>query len=677
MPKILVTSALPYANGDIHIGHLVEYIQTDIFVRFLKLIGEDVIYMCASDAHGTPIEINARRQGMTPRELVDFYHEKHKEDFGRFHIRFDEFYTTDSPENQRHSEIIYLRAKEKGHVVTREIEQYYCESCGRFLPDRYIKGTCPKCGALDQYGDVCEVCGATYRPTELIEPHCALCGEQPGLRTSRHFFFKLNDFSDYLRDWTAAEGRLQDEVRAFVGNWIEQGLQDWDISRDGPYFGFRIPGEEDKYFYVWLDAPVGYIAATEHFCAGRDDRTVDEYWLDHESDAEIHHFIGKDISYFHTLFWPAMLKAAHYRTPTAVHVHGFLTVDGRKMSKSRGTFITARRFAESLDPLYLRYYYAAKLNNSAFDLDLNTDEFVTRINAELVNNVANLISRTIGFLNKRLDSRLGRVPTDDETSRIVAEIEQAVVGARRLYLDLQLGQALQKILHISTLANGYVQDRAPWDLMKAPDGAERARDALTFAINAVKTITVLLKPAIPSFCARVEEMLKVPGLTWEDASFAPDKLLENREIGSFVKLVDRLEPDAFETIVSSGAESAEQTEDGGGVPAFAEEILIEDFAKVDLRVGKVLSAEAVEKSDKLLRLEVDLGLERRTILAGLKQAVDPDDLVGSSVAVVANLKPRKMKFGVSQGMILAGVAPDGSVSVCRLDDSLPAGSPIK
>ncbi len=678
MRKILVTSALPYANGDIHIGHLVEYIQTDVFVRFLRLTGEDVIYVCASDAHGTPIEINAGKKGITPAELVDFYHKKQQEDFAQFEISFDEFHTTDSPENQRHSELIYSRAKDKGHIARREIEQYYCEHCGRFLPDRYIKGTCPKCSTEDQYGDVCESCGATYRPTELIDAKCALCGQSPDLRTTEHLFFRLEDFRDFLVEWTATSGRLQSEVLAFVRTWIDQGLQDWDISRDGPYFGFPIPGEKDKYFYVWLDAPIGYIAATEHYCSGKPNRNVEEYWLDHGSPVEIHHFIGKDIAYFHTLFWPSMLKAADYRTPDAVHVHGFLTVDRRKMSKSRGTFITARLFSRFIEPEYLRYYYGAKLSHQPSDLDLNTDEFVERVNAELVNNVTNLISRTFGFLNKRLESRIGVVPSDEQTSEALREISAAVSEVKKLYEDLQFGQATQKMLHISTIANGYIQSRTPWDLMKDPSTHEEARNVLTFAVNAIKVLAVLLKPIIPSFCAKLETMLGRGELTWTDAELNAG-LMEKCEVGQFVKLAERLERGTFDQLLEASRESLAEVDAQPAldIPEFKEEITIDDFAKVDLRAGKVLSAEHVKGSDKLLKLEVDLGRETRTVFAGVKNFYEPDALVGRSVMVVANLKPRKMKFGTSYGMVLAGVDPEGRVTVCEPGEAVPPGSIIR
>ncbi len=670
MPKILVTSALPYANGDIHMGYLVECIQTDIFVRFLRLIGEDVIYMCACDAHGTPIEINASRRGISPRELVEYYHERHREDLARFEISFDEYYTTDSPENRRHCEAIFLAAKDKGHIFTQDIEQYYCENCKRFLPDRYIRGICPKCGAADQYGDVCEKCGATYSPTDVIEPACALCGAAPSLKTSTHYFFKLSDFRDFLVEWTATPRRLQESVLAFVRGWIDQGLQDWDISRDGPYFGFEIPGETDKFFYVWMDAPIGYIAATEHYCRGRHDRTVEEYWCNKDSDALIHHFIGKDIVPFHTLFWPATLKAADYRIPDAVHVHGFLTVDGKKMSKSRGTFITARRFAEFVNPSCLRYYYATKLSDSIDDLDLNIEEFAHRVNSELVNNITNLISRTVGFLNKRLDSRLGKIPED--AAALIPQVEAAIVRARGDYEILRFGRVMKEILQISDLANNFIQQREPWALMKS--NPEDSRDVLTFAVNCIKAITILLKPVLPSYCRKVERILNLGDLTWEDLRLD----LQNRQIGQFEKLADRLESDTLGKLIAASRDDL-----AGGiapvapeVPEFGAEITMDDLGRVDLRAGKILAAEEVKGSDRLVNLEVDLGRETRTILAGIKQSYAPADLIGRTVVVVANLKPRKMKFGTSAGMILAGVDSSGKIGLCELNPPVPPGTPI-
>ena len=669
LSKLIVTSALPYANGDIHIGHLVEYIQTDIFVRFQRLIGNNVLYVCASDAHGTPIEINAAKKGMTPQALVGEFHDRHQADFSRFEVSFDEFYTTDSPENQKHCEIIYLRAKEKGHIDSRDIEQFYCERCGRFLPDRYIKGTCPKCSALEQYGDVCESCGATYRPTELQDAHCAICGAKPEMRSSLHLFFKLIDFNDFLREWTSERGHLQDEVKGFVHTWIDQGLRDWDISRDGPYFGFRIPGEENKFFYVWLDAPIGYIGATEHYCAGKDDVSVEEYWIDHASKTEIHHFIGKDIAYFHTLFWPAMLKAANYRIPTAVHVHGFLTVDSRKMSKSRGTFITARQFADQINPWFLRYFYAAKLGPTIDDIDLNLEEFVNRTNAELVNNITNLISRSVSFLNKRLDSRLGIVPQGCE-----GLIKDVLAHADRCLHDynaLKYSNVVRNILAISDIANNYVQQNEPWATIKSDP--EKARNDLTFAINCSKILAILLKPIVPSYSVKVEQILGLDNLRWEDIKFD----LEQRSVNVFEKLVERLEPGAMTRLIEASKDDLAVKEHKTDTPDFKEEIAFDDFGKIDLRVGKILSASEVEGSDKLLKLRVDVGREIRTVFAGIKSSYSPQDLVGRKAAVVCNLAPRKMRFGTSEAMVLAASSPEGKIVLCDFGEEISPGSVIK
>ncbi|MBI5249639.1 MAG: methionine--tRNA ligase subunit beta, partial [Desulfomonile tiedjei] len=466
------------------------------------------------------------------------------------------------------------------------------------------------------------------------------------------------------------EDRLQPEVRAFVRTWIDQGLQDWDISRDGPYFGFRIPGEEDKFFYVWLDAPIGYIAATEHYSATHPDRSVEEYWLDHASDAEIHHFIGKDIAYFHTLFWPAMLQAADYRIPTAVHVHGFLTVDSRKMSKSRGTFITARLFADHLNPWYLRYYYATKLGNSIDDLDLNIEEFVNRTNAELVNNITNLVSRTIGFLNKRLDSKLGSIP--DSVQDLVGQIESLIQQTENEYRNLRFAAATRNILAISDIANNYVQHNEPWATIKTQP--ERARNDLTFAANCIKIVAVLLKPVLPSYCARIEQILGLDDLKWKDARFD----LENHEVRPFTKLLDRLEPGVIESVIDASRESLTVQEPvAANVPDFKEEITIDDFTGIDLRAGRILSAESVEGSDKLLKLMVDLGKHTRVVFAGIKSSYEPSDIVGRTVVVVANLKPRKMRFGTSEGMVLAAVGHDGKVVLCELGDMVRPGTPIK
>jgi methionyl-tRNA synthetase len=539
--KILVTSALPYANGSIHLGHLVEYIQTDIYVRLLKLTGRDAIYMCADDTHGTPIEIKARQAGVTPEELVGHYHEEHQKDFADFHIAFDCFYSTNSPENRYHAETIFQRLLEKGHIVKRPVAQYFCERDERFLPDRYIRGQCPneQCRAADQYGDVCEVCGTTYNPTDLADPRCAICGTPPVIRESDHYFFTLGKYESFLREWISHPGRLQPEIRRFIENWFREGLKDWDISRDGPYFGFKIPGEENKYFYVWLDAPIGYIATTEKYCkeTGCD---FASYWLD--SGARIYHVIGKDIVYFHTLFWPAMLKGAGYSLPDRVFVHGFLTVNGEKMSKSRGTFLNAREYLNHLDPQYLRYYYAAKLNGQPDDLDLNFEDFVTRVNAELINKIANLVSRVVPFVNKNFEGRLGALPA--EAAAIIDEIRERVPRIQGHYEKLEFNRAVQEIVAISDRANKYFQDQAPWDLFKTDP--EAARSVCTFAINACRTVAVLMQPILPAFARDVERILRVPLKHFSDALLFD---LENREIGPFVRLIERIDPKKVQALL--------------------------------------------------------------------------------------------------------------------------------
>lgn len=651
---ILVTSALPYANGSIHLGHLVEYIQTDIFVRFLKMTGHDAVYMCADDTHGTPIEVNARRAGITPEALISRYYEEHQRDFADFHIAFDCFYSTNSPENQRHSEYIFERLRQQGHIVTRPVAQYYCEPDGRFLPDRFIRGTCPNpsCRATEQYGDVCEVCGTTYNPTDLQDPRCAICGTPPVIRESLHYFFTLGEYAGFLRDWVTTPGRLQPEVRRFIETWLNEGLRDWDVSRDGPYFGFKIPGEDNKYFYVWLDAPVGYIATTEKFCleTGRD---FDAYW--HNPAAKIYHIIGKDIVYFHTLFWPAMLHGANYTLPSKVLVHGFLTVNGEKMSKTRGTFVNARTYLEHLDPQYLRYYYAAKLNGQPEDLDLNLEDFVNRVNAELVNKITNLVSRVVPFVTRQFAGRVGQLAP--EVQPLIDDIRERLPRIREAYERLETSRAVQEIVAIAETANKYFQDAAPWDVVKQDPQAAQA--ICTFAVNCCRSVTALIKPILPRYAAEVEAMLRIPELHFDDAAHFD---LQDQEIGPFQRLVERVELQKVEAMLAASAESLGAipvTPPPAPVQELAPPIRIDDFAKVDLRVATVLHAETVEGADKLLRLRVDIGSEQRTIFAGIRHSYRPEDLVGKQVIVVANLQPRKMRFGVSEGMLLAA-GPDSA-----------------
>lgn len=651
---ILITSALPYANGSIHLGHLVEYIQTDIFVRFLKMTGRDAVYMCADDTHGTPIEVNARRAGIPPEEFIAHYYIEHQRDFADFHIVFDCFYSTNSPENRQHSEYIFERLRQQGHIVTRPVSQYYCEADGRFLPDRFIRGTCPnqKCQAPEQYGDVCEVCGTTYNPTDLQDPRCAICGTPPVLRESVHYFFTLGVYETFLRQWMNEPGRLQPETRHALEAWFTEGLRDWDVSRDGPYFGFKIPGEENKYFYVWLDAPVGYIATTAKFCqdTGRD---FDAYW--HNPKAQIYHIIGKDIAYFHTLFWPAMLQGAGYTLPSKVLVHGMLTVDGEKMSKSRGTFINARTYLDHLDPQYLRYYYAAKLNGKPEDLDLNLDDFVHRVDAELVNKIANLVSRVVPFVTRQFAGQLGRLGPAVEP--LIADIRARIPRIRDSYERLEFNRAIQDIVNIAEIGNKYFQDAAPWDAVKQDRAAAQA--ICTFGANCCRTVAALIKPVLPQYAAQVETILRVPPLTFDDAARFD---LQEHEVGPFERLIERVDPKRVQAMVAASAASLEpQPAPAPKTPVapLEAQITYEEFAKVDLRVATVLQAEAVEGADKLLRLRVDIGAEQRTIFAGIRQSYRPEELIGKQVIVVANLQPRKMRFGVSEGMLLAA-GPDGA-----------------
>ncbi len=669
---ILITSALPYANGSIHLGHLVEYIMTDILVRFLKMTGEDAVYMCADDTHGTPIELNARRAGITPEELIGRYYEEHQRDFADFHVAFDCFHSTNSEENRRHSEYIFEQLRQQGHIAVRPVEQYYCEPDGRFLPDRFIRGTCPnpKCQAEEQYGDVCEVCGTTYNPTDLKDPRCAICQTPPVIRESDHYFFTLGEYDAFLREWVATPGRIGPETRRFLETWLNDGLRDWDVSRDGPYFGFKIPGEENKYFYVWLDAPVGYIATTEKFCreTGRD---FDAYW--HNPDATIYHVIGKDIVYFHTLFWPAMLKGAGYTLPTKVLVHGFLTVNGEKMSKTRGTFVNARTYLDHLDPQYLRYYYGAKLNGQPDDLDLNLEDFVNRVNADLVNNIANLVSRVVPFINRQFESQIGQLSADVQP--LIADIQSRIPTIRGHYERVEFNRAVQEIVAISDIGNKFLQDAAPWEVIKQDRQAAQA--ICTFAANCCRTVATLIKPVLPEYAAAVEAILKVEPVSFDDAARFD---LVDHEIGPFERLAERVDPKKVEAMIAASAESLEaQTETEPTAPpvdAIEPEITIDEFAKVDLRVATVLAAEIVEGADKLLQLRVDIGSEERTVFAGIRESYDPKELVGKQVIVVANLKPRKMRFGTSEGMILAAGPTGADVVVAEFSQPRQPGDRV-
>lgn len=653
--EILVTSALPYANGSIHLGHMLEYIQTDIWVRYQRLVGNRCHYVCADDAHGTAIMLRAEVEGITPEELIAKVQAEHEADFANFNISFDNYYSTHSPENQELAELIFNACDTKGHIARRTITQAFDPEKELFLADRFIKGTCPKCHAEDQYGDNCEVCGATYTPAELIDPKSAISGATPIQKDSLHMFFKLPDFQALLEEWTRS-GSLQPEIANKLAEWLEAGLQEWDISRDAPYFGFQIPGTENKYFYVWLDAPIGYMASFKNLCQRTDDLDFDHYF-NKDSSTELYHFIGKDIINFHGLFWPAMLHCADFRTPTAVYAHGFLTVNGKKMSKSRGTFIKAGTYLRHLQPEYLRYYFAAKLNNRVEDLDLNLADFVQRVNADLVGKVVNIASRSAGFITKKHDGILSDTVTEPE---LIAQFVAAKTEIGNFYESREFGKAIKAIMALADIANQYIADQEPWALAKQEGTEQQVQDICSTGLNLFRMLMIYLQPIVPDMTAAAGNFLNAP-MTWQDLE-AP---LVGHQINKFKPLMTRIETATIEAMLEdSKQELAKEEALKQAKPAasatfepIAEEIQFPDFAKVDLRVVKITHAEAVEGADKLLRLQLDIGGESRQVLSGIKSAYTPEDLIGKLTIWVANLAPRKMKFGVSEGMILA--AADG------------------
>ena len=666
--KMLVTSALPYANGPIHLGHLVEYLQTDIWVRFQKLMGHDCTYICASDAHGTPIMLRARDEGIAPEVLVERYRAEHQRDFAEFHIAFDNYYSTDSDENRELVELIYKRLEDGGLIARRTIQQAYDEEAGMFLPDRFLRGTCPKCGAEDQYGDNCEVCSSTYSTSELINPRSILSDSTPVQKDSEHLFFRLNQFTDMLRAWTQS-----DAVDAAVGRklneWFEAGLQDWDISRDAPYFGFKIPGTDDKYFYVWLDAPVGYLASFQNLCERRDDLDFDEYFAK-ESDTELYHFIGKDIVYFHTLFWPAVLEGAGLRKPTSVFAHGFLTVNGQKMSKSRGTFVAAATYLEYLDPEYLRYYYAVKLGANIEDIDLNLEDFIARTNSDLVGKLVNIASRCAGFITRNFD---GQLASQLERPELFAEFVAAGDQIATHYEKREYSRAMREIMLLADKANQYIDERKPWVLAKNPNTAADVQDVCTQGLNLFRTLMIYLTPVLPEMSVKVAEFLNTPLPQWRDRT----EPLLNVAINKFKPLMARVEPANVEKMIEASRQmAAPQTEAANDNSEDDDDLIsIDDFLKIDLRIAAVKQAEAVEGADKLLRITLDDGTGERTVLAGIKSAYDPADLVGKQVVIVANLKPRKMRFGTSEGMILA--AGDDDIFLISPDDGARPGMKVR
>ncbi|HAN57088.1 MAG TPA: methionine--tRNA ligase, partial [Betaproteobacteria bacterium] len=607
--KILVTSALPYANGAIHLGHLVEYIQTDIWVRFQKMHGHECYYVCADDTHGTPIMLRAEKEGITPEQLIARVHGEHLRDFTGFHVGFDSYHSTNSEENRELSGAVYLKLRNAGLIEQKTIEQYYDPVREMFLPDRFIKGQCPKCGAQDQYGDGCEVCGATYTPTDLVNPVSAGSGSTPVRRESEHYFFKLGDCETFLRDWTRS-GALQNEAANKLDEWFTAGLQNWDISRDAPYFGFEIPDAPGKYFYVWLDAPIGYMASFKKLAA---DNGLDfDAWWKNGADTELYHFIGKDILYFHALFWPAMLKSAGYRAPSGVFAHGFLTVNGAKMSKSRGTFITAESYlASGMNPEWLRYYYAAKINGSMEDLDLNLTDFIARVNSDLVGKYVNIASRTAGFISKRFD---GKLAASLPTSELLIEVQHAAHFISECYEAREYGKALREIMRLTDLANQYVNDNKPWELAKQPDAETLMHEICSVSVNLFRLLTLYLKPVLPKLATEVEAFLNIAPLTWADA----DTLLRDHAINAYQHLMTRVEQKQVDALVAANQQSLKVTADmhsparhgeaqNHAIAPIADTISVDDFAKIDLRVAKIVNAEHVEGADKLIRLTLDIG----------------------------------------------------------------------
>ena len=663
--KLLVTSALPYANGSIHIGHLVEYLQTDIWVRFQKLFGNQCLYFCADDTHGTPIMIRARKEGITPEKLIGEMHKQHLADFTDFQIEFDNYYSTHSPENRELASMIYGRLKDAGHIDSRDVEQAYCEHDKMFLPDRFIRGICPKCGAEDQYGDSCEVCNSTYTPLELKNAACSICGNKPVQKKSVHFFFKLGDFEKQLHEWING-GHVHQQVANKLQEWFSQGLRDWDISRDAPYFGFEIPGEKDKFFYVWLDAPVGYIASCKNYC-DKNGLNWEDFWVN--GDTEIHHFIGKDITYFHALFWPAMLMGAGLKTPDQLAIHGFLTVNGEKMSKSRGTFISARTYLDHLDPEYLRYYYTCKLGPDTGDIDLSLEDFVSRVNSDLIGKIVNLASRSAQMIGKNFDFTCGKISADGHEllNNLRSKSEQIAEG----FDSRNFAAAVRTIRELADEVNRYLDGRKPWAAIK--EDREHALESLTTTLNSVLILAVYLKPILPGYVAKIEELLNIDPLSWGDTAI----VLEDHKINKFERLMERIDPVKVEAMVDDSKQQAEEKAPEPTGPLaedpIAAEIDFDEFMKVDLRVAEIVEAEIIEEADKLLRFQVDLGGERRQIIAGIRKAYKPEDMIGRKVVIVANLKPRKMKFGMSEGMIIAAGPGGEEVFVTSPDEGAKAG----
>ncbi|WP_031564837.1 methionine--tRNA ligase [Rheinheimera texasensis] len=676
--KILITSALPYANGPIHLGHLLEYIQTDIWSRFQKARGHQCYYVCADDAHGTPIMLKAQQLGLTPEQMIAQTAVEHQADFAEFLIGFDNYHSTHSSENQAFASEIYTKLDAGGYIKRRSISQLFDPEKQMFLPDRFVKGDCPKCGALDQNGDSCDVCGATYSPTELKNPKSVVSGATPVLKDSEHYFFDLPAFEQMLQDWTRG-GALQSEMANKLQEWFKDGLQQWDISRDAPYFGFEIPGAPGKFFYVWLDAPIGYLASFKNYC---DKTSIDfnQFWqLD--SDAEVYHFIGKDIIYFHSLFWPAMLHGAGYRKPTSVFAHGFVTVNGAKMSKSRGTFIKARTYLEHLNPEYLRYYFASKLTSGIVDLDLNLEDFAQKVNADLVGKVVNIASRCASFISKKFNGTLSANLAEPE---LFAEFIAQGDSIAASFEEREYARAIRDIMALADKANQYIDAKAPWVLAKDDSKQQETHDVCTMGINLFRVLMHYLKPVLPAMAREVEAFLNSE-LRWDNYQ----QPLLNHAVNPFKALMQRVDPVKVQAMVDASKDNlqataapaaqaaATQTAAAAELEPIAPTINIDDFAKLDLRIAKIVSAEHVEGADKLLRLQLDLGNEQRQVFAGIKAAYQPEQLVGRLTVMVANLAPRKMKFGMSEGMVMAAGPGGSEIFLLSPDDGATPGMRVK
>ena len=670
--RILVTSALPNANGPIHLGHVLEQIQTDIWVRFQRMRGNQAIYVCADDTHGTATMIKAEQEGVSAETLVENMRQLHMADSQGFLIAHDNYYSTHSPENQHYSELIYKRLQEAGLIFTEEVEQLYDPEKGLFLADRFVVGGCPKCKTPDQYGDNCENCGATYNANELIDPKSIFSGATPELRGSDHYFFDLGRYTDFLKAWTRS-GAVQPEIANKLAEWLDDGLRAWDISRDAPYFGFTIPGTTDKYFYVWMDAPIGYMASFQNLCDQDSDLNFDDFWAT-DSGAEVHHFIGKDIVNFHALFWPAVLDGSNFRTPTKVHTHGFLTVDGTKMSKSRGTFILAKTYLDHLSPEYLRYYYAAKLSGSADDLDLNLKDFVARVNSDLVGKVINIASRTAGFLVNQFNGVLADRVHDEA---LMAQFHAHVEPIAALFESGDTAKAMRELTALADAANQYIAKHEPWNMAKDPDHRDAVQLVCSQGINMFRCLAIFLKPVLPAMAKKAEAFLSVAPLTWADAE-AP---LLGHTIREFKPMLQRIETAQIEKMVDASKQpepaSAPTKAKPGATDEASNVINIDYFMKVQLRVARIVEAAPVEGADKLLQLTLDVGDHQRQVFSGIKAAYQAEDLVGRLTVVVANLAPRKMRFGVSEGMVLAAGPGGSDIFLLSPDSGAEPGMQVK